>query len=234
MKYLILVVTCSFLFISQTYSQSVNVDSLVRKNVYLSVQANQLVRQVLNFGGNQAAQNNPYLINLSFNNRLNGWGMNFGLGYTITNFNAGDDFNSSQTNIADFNFRLGPDYKKYVSKKIVLGYGIDLLFRHSKNYTEVINRVDFNQRVGVSSNIINSGFGFGPRGTLMIHLNKYIVLGTESTYYLRFMKVTNISETFSLTGTSSNKATISEDEDVFKNRELNPIMPAVIYLIVRF
>src|SRR3982751_2623571 len=83
-------------------------DSTAKKTTqYLGLQANQLLRQIFNFGGNSIPVSNPYLINYSIVNSATNSGMNAGLGYNIDQSKGGDPTNSRENKSNSLFFRVG-------------------------------------------------------------------------------------------------------------------------------
>lgn len=228
-----------FLFFLAANSQSL--DTVKFKNQYLSIQANQLIRQLLNFGGNSGSVLNPFLINYSSNNISTGNGINFGLGYLVSNTSDGDSFNERKTKGNDFNFRLGYDYKKHVAQKVIVGYGLDVVIQSMTNKTSNITRFDANQRTEIKTINKDIGWGLGPRLTLIYQFNQNIAIGTEASYYFKSVKSTNEINTFSrfqsfnpITGQTIIQTNSDEEKSDSKNAQFRFDQPAVIYLIYQF
>jgi hypothetical protein len=194
-------------------------DSLSRKNYYVGLQANQLIRQLINFSSTSPVINNPYLLTLSINNPQTGRGSNFGWGYTYNQFNDGDAFTQRKTNINDFFFRIGFEKRRSLGKKWIMTTGVDAILSREKNTTEIIQG-------GVSVKTINksNSWGLGPRLTLNYQLTERILFGTEATYYFKQTK-----NTIENRGTGMSTDETSEN---LKNFQLN--VPAVLFLILKF
>ena len=94
---------------------------------YIGIQANQLVKQLLNLGGSTSAVNNPYLITYSVTSTHTGVGMNLSFGVVINEFSGGDNFSRSNTEINEFFFRLGIEKKTRLGKRWILAAGGDLV-----------------------------------------------------------------------------------------------------------
>ena len=165
-----------------------------RSNHYVGVQANQLARQLLNFGGSASAIDNPYLITYAVNSVRSGWGLNCGLGYTHLEERNENPFTPIETTINDFFIRLGIERKVSIGKKWLTSYGMDLLRESKKNITTTNNSQsgDFNTETR------NTGTGVGLRFTLNYNITEKLLAGTEATYYYKSTKEirngTNIPE----------------------------------------
>ena len=190
---------------------------------YFSLQGNQLIRQVFNFAGSSSDINNPYLINYSFN-KGNGWGMNFGTGFEINNFQDDDDFETRETNIRSLFFRIGFDKKTFFTEKLMFQWGADFLIQNVVNNTE--NK--FPQGNGttqiVTTDISDNGWGIGPRIGVSYFLAKNILIGTESTYY--FNSITRKSKV-------DRKYGGVERDEKSTNNYLKLHLPAVLYFTIK-
>jgi hypothetical protein len=213
---LLLVVTTT------AFSQS---DSLrYRKSYhYLGIQANQLARQLLNFG-NASVIDNPYLIVYSVNSRRTGCGLNVGSGYTYTQSKDGDSFNSRETDINNFFLRAGFEKKSSLGKNWIASWGFDLVVESQKNDTK--NTVNFGGGSSSTTETItkSNAFGIGPRLTLNYKITDRIIIGTETTYYMKFGK--NSTEDTLSSGSKTNT------DQKFKKIQL--ALPAVLLLIIKF
>ena len=188
-------------------------------NHYISLQANQLLRQLLNLSGSNTSINNPYTATYSFNGKAKGNGMNFGLGVLsekISNNNVGI---KSETSSSDLFFRVGYDKKIQLSQRWIWGWGIDGLILRSKRNTTITQ--------GVVSSIINSstnGLGIGPRLSLLFNISKMVFLGTEASCYYQSSKTKREIK-------SNSNPTENSDS---KNSTFALQVPVVLYLIVKF
>jgi len=221
--------------------KSQSIDSIKIKNRYFGIQANQLIRQVLNFGGNSGNISNPYLLNYSVNNSSTGSGLNFGLGYLVTGSSDGDSFSERETKDNNFNFRMGYDFKKNVAKKVVVGYGLDFMIQSVTNKSKNITRFDANQSTEITTTNKDNGWGLGPRLTLIYQFNRNIAVGTEASYYFKSVKSTNEIKTFSrfqsfnpITGQPTIQTNSSSEKSDSKIAQFRLDQPAVIYLIYQF
>lgn len=217
--------------------------NLRRSNHYLGVQANQLIRQLLNFGGASASTvNNPYLFVWSFNNKKTGWGMNTGFGLNLNEFTDGDANSKRTTNISDLNMRIGFEKKSTLGKRWLTSWGFDLVHQNFSNSTVTTSTpVPSNPNIKnvVDTQNSTSGWGFGPRFTLNFSITQKLILGTEATYYYRSgstsqkSTITNTSLITDSQGrevlnTSSNTTDSSSD---FKSFQFN--LPVALFLLLK-
>jgi hypothetical protein len=228
-----------FLFIvSNLFSQAIkdtvreNVDysrtsSMVQRegssrsaNHYIGLQANQLLRQLLNLSGTSASINNPYTASYSFNGKQKGNGMAFGLGILSKKISDNDQGINRETINNDFFFRVGYDKKIQLNQRWIWGWGVDgLLLRSKRNTTTSFQ--------GTLSSVINStenGFGFGPRVSLLFNISKMVYLGTEASCYYQSSKTKRETKL-------DNNPPRKDDT---KNSTFELQVPVVIFLVVRF
>ena len=187
---------------------------------YVGIQVNELLRQLLNFGGTSNSVGNPYLITYAVNSTKNGVGFNFGLGYTYSSTSNGDPITPRTTIDHSLNLRFGLEKKFTIGKRWLSSYGLDLVLDDSNNKTETT----FNPGGGIPSKTttelsINGG-GLGPRFTLNFFVSDRIMLGTEASYYYR-------------AGTSTQKVSNQPDQ-TNKPRSLTFAVPAVLFVILKF
>ncbi|MEQ8473702.1 MAG: hypothetical protein RIC35_21070 [Marinoscillum sp.] len=214
--------------ILSVFSVHAQTDSL-KATHYFGIQANQLVRQLLNFGGSSPTVQNPYLVSYSFN-KENGWGMGVGLGSRLNHFEDGDEFANQETKINEFFLRIGVDNKTDLGKNWLLGWGIDVVFEATKNETTSKNDFNGSSQETYTRNKV-TGFGFGPRLNLFYSFGEHLGLGTEASYYYKHQNVNNIIESKSSGGGGSFS---NEEEFDRSNNSFQLILPSVIYLTFRF
>jgi hypothetical protein len=215
-------------------------DPAKSKTHYFGVQANQLLRQLLNFSSASNTVSNPYLLNYSVNSDSTGLGLNVGFGYSFDEFKTGDAVFERTSKLNDLFFRIGIDHKYRLGKKWLTSWGIDIVVDNQSNKTITKNDSDFNKSEITTTNKL-SGFGLGPRFTLNYSISEHLLLGTELTYYFKSLK--NSSETKSkvttrefdpITGQERNVTRTEETDtdDDFKKLQLN--VPAVLFLTLKF
>ncbi len=187
---------------------------------YIGVQANQLLRQLLNFGGTSNGVNNPYFLTYALNSTKTGVGLNFGLGYSYSSSSNGDPFTPRTTTNNSLSMRAGIEKKFTIGKRWLSSYGLDFLFDESLDKTETT----FNPGVGLSNKttteFTTSGTGLGPRFTLNFLISNKIILGTEASYYYR-------------ASTSTQKVTNQPDQ-TNKPKSFTFAVPAVLFVILKF
>ncbi len=222
----------------------INSDGSRKASHYLGVQANLLVRQLLNFSNTSTTIDNPYLISYAVNSKSTGVGFTSGIGFTINEFSDGDQTSKRNTKINNLSFRVGFEKKSMIGKKWMVSWGFDVIRDDFKNETSNTQSFDLQnpsvKSVSTSTNSTSS-WGFGPRFALNFQITDRILLGTEANYYYK-------------SGSNSTKAATSStffDFDQFGNKTLvtrstdTPesstdftkfqfVLPTVLYLIVKF
>ncbi len=204
---------CAWPAVAQSTEEAVSANSK-----YLGIQANQLVRQLLNFGGTNSNVANPYLLTYAFNSNASGTGMSFGLGYSYRHFNDGDAITPRQTTESDFFIRAGIEKKVFWGKRWMGSYGVDVVLDRLRDKTKTTS--NFGGPPIETGSITTLG-GLGPRCTLNFQIAEKILIGTEASYYFKSGKQKIEDPTVSV-------------RTEHKQRSFNLAVPAVLYLILRF
>jgi hypothetical protein len=217
----ILLIIAHHLFAQERPEENVIIQPTERKaNHYLGLQANQLVRNLLNFGGTSSAITNPYLLVYSVNSKATGVGFATGIGLSSIQSKSTDNFVTVTSKTNDFAWRFGLEAKTYLSRRWLAGYGMDILLEANKTET-VSSTGSGTNNPTVTTTIKRSGFG--PRVSLNYQFHERLMVGTEASYYLKWIdqktKVTNA-------GTQPDAGT--------KLRQFQFTLPAVIFLIMKF
>ncbi len=251
--------TCAFTFcfyvgFSQVDNADQETDSISEKKSvifqrrsshYLGVQANQLIRQLLNFSGTNAVIDNPYLIAYSVNSKKSGFGFSSGLGFSINEISDGDQTNKRTSKINNLSLRIGFEKKSNLGKKWYVSWGFDITHDDLKNETTNTQSPDLsNPAIKFLSNTTNktSSWGFGPRFTLNFRITDKIILGTEANYYYKSGTTSSEASTTNtffgfdpITGgtkliTQTNKS--PDNSSDFTRFQF--AIPTALYLIVKF
>jgi hypothetical protein len=212
---------------------------------YLSIQSNQLIRQLLNFGGSSQAVSNPYLINFSLNNSLTGSGVSFGAGHSYSNFNDKFENGERDSNISSFSFRAGWDKKVTLNKRWMMAWGVDVLYDHEKNSTS--NTSNFTNNSGLEfesifkTNNTTQSMGIGPRFNFSYIINDWMMISTESTYYFKRGKTKSTLKSQSSNqefDPNTNQFIVVEVSDETKDKSKQSgasiDLPVVINLVFKF
>lgn len=229
-----------FLGLTATTSFAQDDEPPVKKvNHYFGLQANQLIRQIFNFSNTNNAVSNPYFFTYQINNTNTGSGLNVGLGYNYSQIDDGDQFVDRTTTANQLFFRAGFDKKSSLTKRWVLGWGIDMILENQKNSTETEEKTQTKNTFESVSKVTT--WGLGPRLSLAYQINDRILVGTEANYYFKSSKEsrdetsTFVSVEFDpVTGQQREirRTTKNSADEKFKNFQFNA--PAVIFLILKF
>jgi hypothetical protein len=217
-------------------------DDTIEKNVdqYIGIQINQLVRQIFNFGNNNTAINNPYLINYSAVFGPKKIGFNIGTGYTFDEIKTGDATNELTTKVNNTFFRIGFEKKSSLGKNWLFSFGADILLDKQKD--ESTSKITFggNGKIVTTTSSTVKGTGFGPRIMLSYHISNRILIGTEATYYYKSIKdvgevvtATTSREFDPQTGMERNVTRTERTENDDKLKKLQFNVPAVLWLHVK-
>jgi hypothetical protein len=186
---------------------------------YIGLQANQLVRQLLSFGGNNSAITNPYALTYSVNSKATGFGFATGIGYSSVQSKNSDVFTSTTSKVNDFAWRFGLEKKTYILRNWLLSFGGDVLIEANKAETTTTNGPG-NPSTSVTTKEKRSGFG--PRVSLNYQLNNKLFIGTEASYYFKWTNHTQETTGMSLPNPPSSSLKSSSFT-----------LPAVLFLILK-
>jgi len=210
------------------------------KSSYLGVQANQLLRQLFNFGSSSSTVTTPYLLNYSRNSDSTGLGFNVGVGYSFDQFKNGDAVFERTTKLNDLFLRAGFDRKYWLGRKWMAGWGIDVVLDNQKNNTTTKTDSDFNKSTITTTSKLNA-LGFGPRLTLHYRITDRILIGTECTYYFKALKDSeeieskiSTREVDPFTGQVIFITRTEKEESDDKLKKLQFNVPAILFLTLKF
>lgn len=200
----------------------------------IGVQANALIRQVLNFNSNTNTQPaNPYFLTYSLNFKNTGWGFRTGFGYNYNSFNTSDGITSTTNNVNDLHVRIGAERAFKLTRKWSAGVGIDVVYNNEDRKTT--NAVS----PGIGGGALDvttteTSTGGGPMAWLRYHLNERILLGTETSFYYVAGNQTqnlNVSSPF-LTGGGGGFPSVSSPSNSVSKAEF--ALPVAFFILVKF
>jgi len=231
------------IFLAAAFSSYAQRDSLHIKKFdhYIGVQANQLLKQLINLNNSNTTITNPYLLTYAIHLTENGYGLQIGLGYK---YQLTDDRIpvARQTKINESFYRIGVGRKVMLAKRWQLGYGLDYVGDYQVDKTTSSSVTNFGSTTDSSSSVSTSkttSMGFGPQATLGFYLTKKICISTEVTYYFLKSKIKqnvfsidNVTQLFvtppETTSTGSNSNTETE------KTTFSFSLPVALFLVVRF
>jgi hypothetical protein len=217
---ILLIIGHHLLFAQERPEENAIIQPTERKvNQYIGLQANQLIKSLLNFGGSSTAITNPYLLVYSVNSRATGVGFATGIGASSIQTKSTDNFVNVTSKTNDFAWRFGLDVKKYLSRRWLAGYGMDVLVEANKS--EVISNTGGTTNPTVTTT--TKRYGFGPRVSLNYQFNEKLMIGTEASYYLKWI---DQSTKFTNSGTQPNNSA--------SLRSFQFTLPAVIFVMLKF
>ena len=209
---------------------------LKNKHTYhIGLQANPLLRQILNFGANEEV-NNPYLLRAEMRLPNSRNEISLGLGLSFIN---NETNNSFKTNAFNSDIRLGLGRKYLVGKRFEAGIAIDLLGNFAESKTVSVNNFGGGSFVDstISTTTTNGfGFGLGPRLNFDYYLTDNIKLGTEASFYWQSIQSEQkvVVENFTSDFNGNIVYNRTDDKDELSQSSLNIFIPVVIYLTVIF
>ena len=207
-------------------------------NHYIGVQANQLIKQIINLNSSTATFDNPYLLVYSFNIINTGWGIEAGAGYNYQD--VVDKLPvSKESKINNLFYRIGVCRKFMIGKRFQAGYGFDLVGDYQLNKTT-------SSSVTGSGTFIDSSFssvttkttsiGAGPQFYLGYHFSERLILGTETSYYYTKSKEKeNDLATDKITDQFNGNSTSTSDNNIEKTvTKFSFSFPVAVFLIMKF
>jgi hypothetical protein len=209
-------------------------------DMYVGVQANELINQIINLNNGSTPVSNPYLLTFSINLSKSGWGLEGGIGNTLSN---SKDVNAPVLNETDINnifYRIGAGRTLMVSKRLQIGYYLDFKVDHQIDKTITGTNTVFsltqNDSTIASSTTKNVGIGFGPKFQLGFYLSKKLMLGTEISYYYTSSKAKQNSLTtdYRIDTVNGNSTSIINSNSETDATSFSITFPTALFLIYKF
>jgi len=225
-KYLVLtlLVGCVSLLRAQTENPSAWTHTI-------GLQANPLLRQILNLG-TTTATNNPYLLTYHLSHR-NNWGLRVGGGIQYQQIKNNDGVTSRNSGITNYAARLGVERLHDLGKGWQVGYGLDGILSDENNSTTATS-FTFDTITTVSK-IRNTVYGGGAMVWLRYSFNSHIQIGTESSVYFQTgtqkQRLETTRKDFNQPGFPKVTTTENLNNSI---TQVNFSVPVAIYLLVRF
>lgn len=181
---------------------------------YFGIEITQLLQQIINLNSDNTPSGNPFAIQYASNSLQTGRGISYGLSYEYNKFIDDSNFIKRETVNRTLTFRIGYERKTKWGKRWIALHGYDLVLGGSKLKTNA-------DQGGASLTIETTGnqWGLGPRVGLMFGISDRIFMGTEATYYLRFIK--------------DRQSIIGQPESIQKTTDLSLTLPITLFLSAR-
>lgn len=239
MRFGCFVTVITFLSSFHLYSQELPGNKQLNHTV--SIQVNELIRQIIDLDADDNDINNPFLINYSMIHTKSKFGITAGFGYDYSKTSDKDSPGSQESELNDYNGRIGVGRMFPLGKKLNLISSLDFVMQYKVNNTvassvvETPNFVDSTINVSTS---IDEGYGGGLQLRLGWDITKTISLSTEATFY--FMKFSEKDNTMVAQYTENidfpenNLYTISSSNSNISHTKFNMLVPVAIFLGVKF
>jgi hypothetical protein len=209
-------------------------------DMYVGVQANELINQIINLNTNATPVSNPYLLTFAINLNKSGWGLEGGIGNNLSN---SKDVNAPVLNEVDINnifYRIGFGRTLMVGKRLQIGYYLDFKVDHQIDKTITGTNTVFSTTESDSSisstTTKNIGIGFGPKFQIGYYLSKHLILGTEITYYYTTSKLKQNANTtdYTINTVNGNSTTIINSNFETDAASFSITFPTALFLIYKF
>ena len=218
-------------------------DTLVkakRFDHYVGVQANQLLKQIINLSTGNSTIDNPYLLTYGIYFAKCGYGLHAGIGYNYEQIE--DKLPITRiTKKDELFYRFGVGRKIMIAKRWQLGYGLDFIASRQFNKTSTTSVTNIGSTIDSSSSVSSSktiSTGGGLQLNLSFQVSEKIMLGTEATWYYSTAAVkqnTFANDKFTIQSfpvTTTESTTNSNSEVEKKTAEFT--IPVALFLIIKF
>lgn len=241
MKYNLILFFLGVLFLSDAAAQSQEkpfVDTTSTFEHFVGLQANQLIRQVFNFGDAEDVTN-PYLVKYTFKHRKTGLALNVGAGVDVRTTETNEGL---KTESESYDVRVGPGWQTNLGKRFEIGVGADVIWGRSYSETSSTNTVVFenalDSTITTNRNQITY-FGGGLQFSLNYKLSPHVMIGTEASIYsfsteeLSNDQIDNFA-TIDLDPETRTIRTIENENSSTDGEDIQLNLPIAIYLLIRF
>jgi hypothetical protein len=227
---------------SAFYSNAQDAEQPKLFNHYIGIQANELLKQLINLNTSNTSISNPYLLTYSVLSTKYNWGIETGFGFNYHNFKDNLSPTTPQSKINESFYRFGIFKNFMLGKKWEATTGLDYAGSYQSDKTVTNEVIDFNvtqtdSTATISTSVIKSKGG-GLQLGIGFHLSDHILLRTEGTvYYLTTNKKNNVLITETFTDTNfpeTDTYTVSSSNSDTKNSDFEITIPVAIFLIIKF
>jgi hypothetical protein len=223
-------------------AQQADADTANKLNHYIGVQANQLIKQIINLNNNNVAISNPYLLTYAVFSSKHKWGVTAGFGYTYRRSKDKLASADQESKINESFYRAGIARKFSVGKRWEASLGLDYIGSYQLDKTFTFSVVEFgNQQKDSTASVSTSVAkisGGGLNLGLTWQVSRRVFLGTEMTlYYSTTNRKSNVlvSDTFTNANfPEQNMYTLSSANTETEDAEFNTTLPVAIFLMIKF
>ncbi len=229
-------------FAMLTLNSIAQVDTVPQKrfNHFVGLQANELLKQILNLSDDATEIQNPFLLTYAIESTKIGFGLHIGIGYDYTKTLDKDPVNR-ETKVNDFNYRVGIEKRFGIGKRFFTSVSFDYVGGNKLDKTFSVSVTNLGSFVDSSVTTTSEktvSSGFGPRASLGFHISDHVILSTEASYYFtKHNKKENIQITDTQTdifGGTPPVISTSNDNQETETTDFNMAIPIVLYLTIKF
>jgi hypothetical protein len=181
-----LFLTAAFAVAANLLFAQTPVEKTRQYNHYIGVQANQLLKQLINLNNSNIPVNNPFIIVYTVSNIKSGWNAHAGIGYVYKKITDKNSPANHESKINDLDYRFGAGKTFMLGKRFEAACGLDFVGRYNLDKTFTTSVIDFGNTTDSSNTNVTSkttSAGFGAQFNLSYHISEHILIGTESSYY---------------------------------------------------
>jgi hypothetical protein len=235
----IFVTACFAVWLNILYAQTETTKTKLFSHS-VGVQANQLIKQIINLNSNNAVIDDPYLLTYSLNLLKSRWGVNAGMGYSYEKIVDIDIPGNRETKFNDLFYRFGVGRKCMISKKLEAGYSLDYVGDSQLDKTFNVLTQDFSNFTDSSFTSVTSkttSKGGGLQLTFGFHITDRFIVSTEVTYYyLKSKQKQNVlvSETTDDLVNNVTTTTTSNTNLETQTSKFSFTVPVALFLILKF
>ena len=207
----------------------------------LGVQANQLLRQLINLSDDDAFLSNPYLLTYSVFGNCK-WGVQLGGGYFYNRIEDKFSQANHESKLNDFAYRAGIARYFNFGKKWYATVGLDYAGRYIENKTATVSVVE-TPNISIDSTTSNvrtieKSNGGGIQLRLGFKITEMISLSTEATFYYFDNSVkSNVLQEQTITSFFVNlqdSYTLSSSNSDVSSSDFTTTIPVAIFLNINF
>jgi hypothetical protein len=232
--------TIGFLFFTMSGIAQNDTTATKKFDHYLGFQANELLRQLINFDNTTTEVNNPYLFVYSINKSKTKWGLHTGLGIVYKTIIDNEGGVGRETKLNDWFYRVGAEKKFKLGKKFESNVSLDITGSYKLDKTFSISVVNSGSTIDSSETTVTTktvSWGGGPRATLGFYISDKVMLSTEATlYFSSENQKENVLIMNSITDIFTGEQTVSTSNfnSEIETNQFSFAIPIALFLVVKF